>query len=144
MRMAAKKKYSEDEKLAANLAEALQELPDNWIMCRDMRHAWTVEQDFHVVKVQKKASEIKRVLTCMRCSTERIETYHATDWGLEKLRQHYSYPDHYQIHGVPRGVKPSFIIQGEQYRRAMAKLTDAAKSGKAKVNTKTPKVKLVS
>lgn len=140
------KKYTEDEQLAQHLADALQELPDNWIMCRDMRHAWEVDQDFHVTKAKGgKATEIKRTLACLRCGTGRVETYHSTKWGLEKVAQHYTYPDNYQIKGVPRGVKPSFIVQGEQYRRAMEKITHGASTGKTKVKTTSPtKVKLAS
>lgn len=124
--VAKRRKYSEDEQLAQDLANALTELPDNWIMCRDMRHAWKTHEDFHVAQVSgSKVGEVRRILICMRCETLRIEKYHLATWGLEKYSQHYAYPDNYQIHGVPRGVKPSNIIQGEQYRRTMVRLTEA-------------------
>lgn len=125
--MTKQKKYVSDEKLAEQLADALTTLPDNWIMCRDMRHAWEVDEDFHVTKGQGlNIASVRRTLVCVRCETLRVEKYHSLKWGLEKVAQHYVYPDNYQIHGVPRGVKPSFIIQGEQYRRAMSRIADAA------------------
>lgn len=122
-----KRRYDEDEQAAADLASALTQLPDNWVMCRDMRHAWDVNVDFHVTESQgSRIREIRRQLVCMRCETVRNEVYHHTRWGLEKVSQSYGYPDDYQIHGVPRGVKPSWLIQEEQYRRTMDRLADQA------------------
>lgn len=121
-----KKAYS-DQKKAAALANALMDLPDEWVMCRDMRHAWSVLNDFHVTAGKGKViSEIKRELTCVRCKTDRVETYHHTSFGLEKVHQHYRYPEHYQMKGVPRGVKPQALVQDEQYRRAMEKIAKGA------------------
>lgn len=131
----AKKKYESDEQLAGALAAKVQELPENWLMCRDVRHSWDVTEDFHVTKSKgTKVQEIRRTLTCLRCGTLRLEVHHITSWGLEKVSQGYKYPHDengmpYQLHGVPRGVKPSFIIQGEQYRRVMEKLAHAQKGG---------------
>lgn len=115
--------YASDTQAAADLANALTELPDNWVMCRDVRHAWSILEDFHVHLQQgKQIQELRRVLACVRCQTLRIEIYHVGRFGLDKVRQHYGYPDNYQIKGVPRGVKPQSIIQQEQYRRAMEKV----------------------
>lgn len=113
------------------LTRRLQEMPDNWVNCRDMRHAWAVENDFHVVtQAQEKGRRtmhVGRDLICMRCPTVRHEVYIATRHGLEKISQSYSYPEGYCIPGVPRGVKPQAIIQQEQYRRAMEKVAGAAR-----------------
>lgn len=124
--MATSRRYKSDKQAAADLANALMELPDNWIQCRDMRHAWGVIEDFHVHTSQgRKIRELRRVLGCVRCSTLRIEIYHVGRFGLDKVRQHYTYPDHYQIKGVPRGVKPQSIVQNEQYRRALERVARA-------------------
>lgn len=126
--------YSEDRvagrKAAKRLAEALTELPDTWVMCRDMLHAWAVENDFHVTPLvtvgRKSIIHISRELVCMRCNTIRKERYHlSARGGLEKVGQSYDYPEHYQIPGVPRGVKPSHIVRQETYRRAMEKVANA-------------------
>jgi len=125
-----KRKYQTDEKAATDLAHALMELPEEWVICRDMRHAWNVLNDFHVTKSDKRYSqEIRRELVCMRCATVRNETYHHGRFGLEKVSQNYGYPEHYQIKGVPRGVKPQSIVQEEQYRRAMERIAGKAKKG---------------
>lgn len=117
--------YKNDQKAANALADALHELPENWLMCRDMRHAWEVQQDYHVTKAAgSKIKEIRRFLVCLRCKTRRRETYHIVGWGLEKVSQSYEYPENYQIHGVPRGIKPSFIVQGEMYRRTMERVAE--------------------
>lgn len=121
------KRYTTDDRAAADLANALMELPDNWVMCRDMRHAWSVLEDFHVHIAQgQKIQELRRVLHCLRCQTLRIEIYHVGRYGLDKVRQHYTYPDNYQIKGVPRGVKPQSIVQQEQYRRSMERIANSS------------------
>lgn len=105
------------------LANALQDLPENWLICRDMRHAWEVSQDFHVVKqTGTKVQHLRRTLSCLRCETLRNERYIISRYGVEKEGQSYTYPDQYQLEGIPRGVKPSSIVQAEQYRRAMEKV----------------------
>lgn len=115
------------------LTRRLQEMPENWVNCRDMRHAWAVENDFHVVEQKqekggRRTMHVGRDLICMRCPTIRHEVYIVTRYdGLEKVSQSYSYPEGYQIPGVPRGVKPQSIIQQEQYRRAMEKVAHAAR-----------------
>lgn len=121
-----------DEKLAGMLASALHDLPDNYLMCRDMRHAWELQHDFFAEGNRAGVKgEIKRILVCLRCGMERVERYSQTRWGLDKVGQTYHYPEAYQIHGLPRGVKPSSIVQGEQYRRAMEKVAKASRRKKA-------------
>lgn len=120
----------QDQKAASALANALTDLPENWLMCRDMRHAWAVVEDFHVEKVKGRTVQtVRRVLGCMRCATLRNEHYVMGRLGLDKTSQSYTYPDNYQLKGIPRGVKPSSIIQAEQYRRVMEKLAAAQKAG---------------
>lgn len=122
------RKYVDNEQAANQLAEALTHLPDPWIICRDMRHAWNVLVDFHVTQGKgRNWTELRRILSCGRCETERIEVYHHGRYGLDKVGQHYKYPEHYQIKGVPRGVKPQSIVQEEQFRRAMERIASSAK-----------------
>lgn len=122
------RRYVKDDQAAADLANALTHLPDKWVMCRDMRHSWDVVEDFHVtMRSGRSVQEIARVLGCMRCMTHRREIYHQGRFGLDKVSQTYSYPENYQIKGVPRGVKPQSIIQQEQFRRSMERTVDNAK-----------------
>ncbi len=128
--MTTPKKY-DDQAVAKVLGNALKALPDKWVACRDMRHAWATENDFHVVPqstVGGRSMHVGRDLVCMRCETRRHEVYLSVKGGrLEKVGQSYEYPEGYQIAGVPRGVKPQQIVQAEMYRRAMEKVARAAK-----------------
>lgn len=123
-----KKKYESDKAAASRVAQALTELPESWIQCRDLLHAWKVQEDFHVVppsNSRRKQLEIARTLVCGRCETIRKEVFVQEKFGLNKVAQSYSYPENYQIPGVPRGIKPKSIVQAEQYRRAMEKIATA-------------------
>ena len=115
---------------AKDLASALTLLPDRWVVCRDVRHAWSVMNDFYITPMAtsrgSKITRIDRDLVCMRCETVRHEIYHHSRSGMEKVSQGYEYPEGYQIPGVPRGMKPSAIVQQEQYRRAMERVANAA------------------
>lgn len=125
------KRYETDQDAVSALKKGLKALPEKWVMCRDMRHAWAVLNDFHVPAssgVAKGLLQIQRELVCMRCETVRYESYERTrDGRLDKVSQGYTYPDGYQIPGVPRGVKPQQIIQAEQYRRSMERVAGAAR-----------------
>lgn len=129
--MATPRRYQADAKAAKTLASALTTLPDNWVACRDMRHAWDVENDFHVVPMAtegKPTLRLQRDLICARCETTRHEYYIKGKFGLMKDGQSYSYPQGYQIIGVPRGVKPQEIVQQEQYRRSTEKVAKASRT----------------
>lgn len=129
--MTTTKRYQSDAKASAALANALTELPDEWVMCRDMKHAWKVINDFHVTTTYRHGARIQvisRTLGCMRCETERHENYLNTSTGLDKISQHYSYQDGYQLKGIPRGNKPQSIVQGEQYRRSMERIAMIARA----------------
>jgi hypothetical protein len=103
-------------------------MPDAYLNCRDMRHAWDILNDFYVLKtiqVGKVVTHVGRTLQCQRCPTVRKETYIIRKNGLEKISQFYEYPEDYLFQGVPRGVKPSWIFQQEQYRRAVRRAAGA-------------------
>lgn len=118
--------------LSPQYAKALGKLPEKWLACRDMRHAWAILNNFHVPESQqeggrKKVVIIFRDLVCMRCETVRHEEYHPLKSGfLDKVYQAYVYPEGYQIPGVPRGANPQSVVQAEQYRRAMQEVAGAA------------------
>lgn len=115
----------------APLLEALTHLPDSYLMCRDVRHAWDVSTDYYVTASKgTRPTEIQRTLTCLRCGTLRVERYLPTrNAGLDKVGQTYRYPGarpdderpRYQFteKGITRGNKPSSLIQGEAYRRSL-------------------------
>lgn len=112
------------------LTQRLQETGDNRLMCRGMRHAWDLEQDFHVHPVKgTKTIHLRRTFSCMRdCGVRIVETFILTrNQGIERISRNTDYTGAvgYQFPGVPRGVKPLHIIQQEQYRRAMEKVANA-------------------
>lgn len=115
--------------MVASITNQLLDMSENLLACRDMRHAWAVESDFHVHRASRgRIQEVRRILACMRCAAvERIETYGpARHGGLEKLRQHYKYdPEkHYIIKGVPQGTKPTEIARSIMFERVMARLAE--------------------
>lgn len=123
MATAKPKRYTVDRKAVTDLRAGIKGLNDTQLECRDMRHAWKVEEPYHVEPSQhagRRIEAVRRVLVCMRgCEVRRVEHYASTRGGLDKISQHYVYPEGYEIPGVPRGVKPSIIIQQESYRRFM-------------------------
>lgn len=135
--MPAERYYKKDREAAALLAEQLKDLPDNFLMCRDMMHAWDIETNFHVherSRFGKPVTVIRRVLFCVRCATPegdrvtKVQDYIQRKYGLEKITTYYRYQPGYALHDLPRGIKPSWIVQGEQYRRVMEAVADASKS----------------
>lgn len=114
----------------AKTTEALLEtLPDNFLMCRDLRHAWGVLNDFYVYNDPKQTRllVIARDLVCLRCNSERREVFVQRSWGLDKERNTYTYVEGYSLKGVPRGTKASQVVHDVQYRKAMTKVAAAAK-----------------
>ena len=119
------KREAKDQATNVSFVEALlMDLPDTFLFCRDLRHAWSVDNDFHVYSdvVNAKLTVIARDLICMRCGTGRKEVYVQRSWGLEKIRNAYAYADGYQLKGAPRGVTASKLIHDIQYRKTMANI----------------------
>lgn len=72
-------------------AEALHEAKDEYLDCRDLRHAWKVQGVFY------SGAEIHRRLVCPRCKT--VATDRWTPRG-ERIARQYSYPKGYETKGV--------------------------------------------
>lgn len=130
------------EAAQAEISAQLTHLPDNFLDCRDpgLRHQWVKTKDFYVVPVKqlgRKVANLEREETCARCETVKTEHFIVNKNDLlEKVGQVYSYPEGYLMSnaGVPRGVKRSSAVWGENYNRAMA----AAASGTRKSSKVTP------
>jgi len=73
-------------------AEALHDLSDDFLICRDVHHAWRVD---HYASGGR--SGVTRVLECQRCGTERVD-----EWTLQgaRIRAFYRYPDGYQLRDI--------------------------------------------
>jgi hypothetical protein len=132
---AATSPYGSERELKAaakDLAKRLEEQEDNRLMCRGLRHAWDLEENFHVHEVKgTKTLHLRRTFRCMRdCGVRVIEIFIQTRYnGIERIHRYTDYTGAagYLMPGVPRGVKPLHIIQQEQYRRAMEQVAGAAR-----------------
>lgn len=117
--------YIKQAQTIVAVKEDIAALKDEWVDCRDMRHAWQVHTDFYV----DDDSRIHRDLECMRCGTVRKESYENNKWGLNKTSNAYVYPENYQLTGVQlRGIQGgplNQLIRHDQYRRAMDKIAAA-------------------
>jgi hypothetical protein len=98
----------------------MQEVPDPFLICRDLKHAWEVSEDYHEVVDQRDTSAfIAREVYCIRCDTVRSERYQLTKDGLVRSRTSYEYVDGYKLADLPRGVKPVSIVREELWRRVV-------------------------
>lgn len=122
-------RYVNDAAIRKTLANALEGLPDAYLICRGQRHRFNLEEDFHVptsaTLVGRRATaagDIERHFRCERCEVLRIERYERTRDGIVPSggALYREYPDGYQLVGlgIPRGVKPSGVVQSEEFRRS--------------------------
>lgn len=124
--MAQTARFKNDRQAAANLANALQDIPDNYLDCRQFKHAWRIAEEFVPFTVKgSRITHLRTKLECMRgCGVEGIEIYTVTAArGLDRIKRYVSYANApgYQLVGIPRGVKPLSIIQEERFRRSQMK-----------------------
>src|SRR5437660_1472348 len=73
----------------------LPDMPENYLECRDVRHAWRTAGWF---RGQRRA--LRRVLECIRCSTQRIDEFKAD--GSERTILGYRHADGYLLAGDGR------------------------------------------
>lgn len=86
-------------------------LPDTYLACRTMRHAWNPQSmrlpdldDARVPALYERGFRqiIVRVSQCLRCETTRIDYYGRYDkrkLRFERIDSTYWYPTDYQFHG---------------------------------------------
>lgn len=89
--------------------DALHDLDETYLLCRDVHHAWTVASYSAVSR-----GGVERVLECERCGTERVD-----EWTLSggRVGAHYRYPDGYQMRNV-EGAGDRTAWRREVLRRA--------------------------
>lgn len=102
-------------------------LPNEYVGCRTMRHAWEQEffgllRDAPVPRPEATPfrTSYVRVLGCGRCGTRRVDffgPYHAGLW--ERFRTRYIYPEGYRYHVDPAGPERPGPVEylREEYRR---------------------------
>lgn len=106
----------------AELARELRELPDAYVACRDLQHAWDSATGFYMedyVYAGVERQRIARRMKCLRCNTERVDLFKIVDNGLEKTRSTYNYPADFMMHKFPPGTKPLSVVRAESLRRSL-------------------------
>ena len=83
---------------AAAALRKLQELPDDFLDCRDMLHAWSRTKSYVPLgRNEKHPSELLRETVCIRCGTVKRDVYSART--LERQSTTYVHPAGYIIKG---------------------------------------------
>jgi hypothetical protein len=103
------------------IAAAVANLPDNMAVCRDLRHAWTVDTPFYLVKHEggpRGARYAERRRGCMRCQCEVVELFRVHSSWMEKLSERRVYPDGYLLHGLPKGTNVAAIVRRRAFEAA--------------------------
>lgn len=78
--------------------EHLSTLPEKFLDCRDMMHAWKRSGGYRPVGAAKgNVKFLKRAVVCTRCGTEREDVYSMRT--MDKVSTSYHYPEGYQIKG---------------------------------------------
>lgn len=98
-------------------------MSDNVLMCRDLRHAWSIETGYYSVTIEggaRGAKYLERRLACMRCDTHRVELVRVHKNRIEKIGSpYYVYPEGYQVKGAKRSDDVQGKVRWEQVRRVM-------------------------
>lgn len=103
----------------------VQALPDNYLACRDMRHAYAVDVPFYLVPVeggQRNAKYAERILGCMRCGYQRTQLFRVFKDRLEQISESPHYPPGYLLRGKKKGIDILGIARREQIRRVLSDL----------------------
>lgn len=76
------------------MAESFTELDEQYLLCRDLGHAWAP----YDVEVLRRPRQIRRILKCRDCGAKRTQTLDA-DYAIEG--NSYQYPEGYSVKGHP-------------------------------------------
>ena len=104
------------------LLERLDSLPQEYILCRDLRHIWKVDQDLHLDGQISGRQRVERSLTCARCGTIKTEHYvlQTSMTGIQRLTSvgyHYNYPPEYAIPEMARADAPREILRAVRFNK---------------------------
>ena len=110
------------------LKKALKDVPGEYLACRDIRHRWSIIEEFKVVEEAADGTRIERVLECSRCTTRRVEKYflHMDRWGvhrMESLGSAYVYPEEYLIPEMTRTDHSREILRAEAFLKSSSSRT---------------------
>ena len=128
----------DDDDLIGLFAGSIQEMPDRFLQCRDIKHPWRIARDYHVVDASREvgvnsrlghAVYVQRLLICTRCGMQRSDAYviatNSRYQSLERLNSSYSPPKGYTVKGVGHLSGRNDLVRGEVFRRVVGKLQQA-------------------
>lgn len=103
----------------------VKQLPDDYLMCRTLRHAWSIVYFGRVREADKRwlprkpiFRSIVRISECIRCQTIRREFFNETQarsylngHPFDVISRQYMYPRDYQHRGEARPVNKDFNFE---------------------------------
>lgn len=109
-----------------NAKEALHQVQDEYLECRDLRHAWRSLGAFYVGR------EVHRKVVCTRCETEAVDKW--TGKGGRIARQ-YHYAKGYTVKAVrikPLDVRQEVLSRIEVFKNEDDMLANLMQAGRRK------------
>jgi hypothetical protein len=95
----------------------LHQYPANYLSCKDIRHRWTLVEDFH----RQPGGRVVRILECDRCGTVRTDNYAMlAGKRLARAGASYAYPENFSVRGLPQAENLSEVLRYEAYMRSLA------------------------
>lgn len=89
-------------------AKSLQDLPDNFLRCREFRfHDWDIVDDLHVLATSEGPMLIERNLKCRRCTQPGVDTFR-----VARVARH-----EFLVRVGTRkiGYKPGYLLRREEF-----------------------------
>lgn len=131
---AARRRMSPEQREQEALINALMEVPEKELLCRDpgIAHSWNRTQDFHVIRARFRKmmmQMIARDSQCSRCGKIKQERFVVTAGDLlQKVGNYYS---KYEVvlTGFPRGRNKAQSVWTAGYRKAMKDAAGRAQNG---------------
>ena len=108
---------------------ALRGMPQAYLVCRDLKHAWDYEVSFYKTafkgrteKGRRFAIFARRELKCIRCDARRNEVFAINKREIAKVSSHYNYPEGYLLHGVAELKDIIGLVRLEQIQRELGNI----------------------
>jgi hypothetical protein len=101
-------------RVPAKIKRALEEMPDDYIECRDFGHAMRHVAQWWTQKARGRVTEICRQAKCIRCGTYRLTYY--TYPHMERVGSTYQHAPGYLVN-LGKGRVPRVAVIAESIRR---------------------------
>lgn len=103
----------------ATKPKTLEDLSDEVLLCRDLRHPFVFVSDYTVAKIKGQPRVILRHLKCPRCKFERLDTYAVPSFELIKSVP--KYPKDYLLTGAGKPARVA-DVRREQFTRRVGRV----------------------